>query len=417
MTKPWTQVATHLPKIEANSASLTLTSGLTDFPGPAVVIDGDGQLVEANTPGHALFAGLGRGTATLAQALSAGKPLQQRLHVENDGRSAAFDVTLLPLDGAKPSFLLLARDATLERNLTQALLISRQLFKDLVTCSSDFAWETKADGTFGFVSPRGALGFTAHELEGQPARTLYRDDRVPPISPFETHTALEGVEVWLERMDGALGCFEVSCLPVLNAEGEWCGARGVCRDVTAARERDAELRRAQARLEQLSRTDELTGLLNRRAFTQELERRLAHLTRHRHRGALLYLDLDNFKPVNDRFGHQRGDAVLRGFAEILVSSSRVGDTAARIGGDEFILWLEEVDADGAMTKAAALIRDVAGLNARYGAEGLPLGVSIGAALSVHGDTVESLLARADQAMYEAKRNGKGTVRLAADTAH
>ena len=387
-------------------------SMLAQFPGAVGIIDSVGRVTAMNDAGRGLASFLQQDAATLHALRAQGRPGHLRLQVADAARHQTWDVTVLPLAGDGGQLLLLGREATAERNLTQALVDSRQLFKDLVGCSSDFAWETKADGIFGFVSPRGALGYAARELEGRPARSLLVADLEPMLSPFESRSALDAVEVRLSRKDGSIGCFQVSCVPVMDAAGNWRGARGVCRDVTAVREREAELARTYETVERLSRTDELTGLLNRRAFVDELSRRLAHLQRYGRSGALLYLDLDNFKLINDRFGHQRGDMVLCGVAEILEGGSRVGDTAARIGGDEFVLWLEEVDAAGAEAKAVTLIAAVDHLNARFGSADCALGLSVGVALSNGAESAAAVFARADAAMYEAKRIGKGTVRLA-----
>jgi len=164
-----------------------------------------------------------------------------------------------------------------------------------------------------------------------------------------------------------------------------------------------------AALQRLSRTDELTGVLNRRAFLEDLERRLAHLARMNRSAALFYVDLDNFKAVNDERGHAAGDSVLRTLADLLRRESRAGDLVARLGGDEFALWIEELDEPRATATATTLLASAAAL-APQSARAAPLGISVGAALSDAGDgkDLEGLIARADQAMYPAKRSGKGT---------
>jgi diguanylate cyclase (GGDEF)-like protein/PAS domain S-box-containing protein len=159
----------------------------------------------------------------------------------------------------------------------------------------------------------------------------------------------------------------------------------------------------------LSRTDPLTGLFNRRAFFDELDRRLARL-RHGGRGAvLLYVDMDNFKPVNDRRGHQVGDEALCRFCDILRNEARSGDLAARLGGDEFALWIEGLDERGAAERARALLRAAEALKPFSGDPKRPLGISVGLAVVEpgSGEGAEQLVARADAAMYRAKAAGKG----------
>ena len=176
----------------------------------------------------------------------------------------------------------------------------------------------------------------------------------------------------------------------------------------------------QQRLERQARTDALTGLLNRRAFLEDLGRRLRRqsqdpLRAGRAEGALLFLDLDNFKPINDRLGHEAGDAALVSVAGLLRELVRPTDMAARLGGDEFALWLEDADAAGAASRAAAVCAAAARLDHRLGDGTPPITFSIGGAIRQPGtaETPEALLARADAAMYDAKRGGRDAWILAA----
>ncbi|MHA1114114.1 MAG: sensor domain-containing diguanylate cyclase [Alphaproteobacteria bacterium] len=162
-------------------------------------------------------------------------------------------------------------------------------------------------------------------------------------------------------------------------------------------------------LERASRTDALTGLMNRRAFNEGLATRIAHSRRTGRPGALIYVDLDNFKLINDRGGHEAGDTILCEVADLLAAGNRAADLAVRLGGDEFALWLEETGAKGARAKADSLLaagRDLAG---HSGDAARPFGFSLGIAMydPAAGETQEALLARADAAMYAAKSGGKG----------
>lgn len=390
------------------------------FPGPAALLDHEGGVLTANAAAKPLLAAIaGDALPALAAAIDAalrdGEARQERADLPG-ARGAALQITLIPSgEGGRATrqVLLLARDTTLERNLIQALMQSRQLFKDLVACSTDFAWETKADGRFGFVSPRGALGYTARELEGRSARDLAAPDDpetpAPAIWPFEANAQLDAVEIFLQRKDGSIGCFEVSCLPVRDTKGEWLGTRGVARDVTEARERVDALRRAQKKLNKLANTDGLTALLNRRAFITELDKRLERHRRNGLRGTLIYFDLDNFKKVNDVRGHQTGDAVLKAVADETRRVVRALDLASRIGGDEFLIWLEETGRPAAESIAQRLHDAGRALDREFGVAGFPLGLSIGAVFSrLEGaENAEALISRADEAMYVAKKGGKG----------
>lgn len=168
----------------------------------------------------------------------------------------------------------------------------------------------------------------------------------------------------------------------------------------------AELALARSRMAELeTRVDEdpLTGLLNRRGFVRSLERGLAYARRYGASAALLYLDLDRFKPVNDRYGHAAGDWVLGRVARLILSQVRASDTVARIGGDELAVLLWNVDAEQAREKARALETMIAGeIFERAGAR-ITLGLSAGVTMIEGEDTVETAVARADSAMYARKR--------------
>ncbi len=173
---------------------------------------------------------------------------------------------------------------------------------------------------------------------------------------------------------------------------------------------------AHERLSRMARTDGLTGLLNRRTFYEEAERRWrrARSTAAGASGALVYCDLDNFKLVNDHSGHGAGDDALRGVARILTELTRGQDLVARLGGDEFALWLEGADRAGAESKAAAILQAVRVLAHLSGDPARPFAVSLGIALADQTDAdLDSFFARADGAMYAAKQAGKGQVAFAA----
>lgn len=174
-------------------------------------------------------------------------------------------------------------------------------------------------------------------------------------------------------------------------------------------------------LERLARTDSLTHLLNRRAFLEEMDLVLDRAKRRGRDGCLLYVDLDNFKPINDTFGHEEGDTVLVAVAGLLQSYSRGYDLAVRLGGDEFALWLDETDLETACRRAEELIEACKPLSTFSAAPEQPFGISVGVApyiTSASGDLAE-LMSRADTAMYAAKRTGKNqySVELPPDDAH
>ncbi|MSO93291.1 MAG: diguanylate cyclase [Rhodospirillales bacterium] len=169
------------------------------------------------------------------------------------------------------------------------------------------------------------------------------------------------------------------------------------------------------RIVALSRTDSLTGLLNRRAFfEEELPRRLERLERNRESAALFYVDMDNFKRVNDVHGHQKGDEAILFLCDMLRDHSRPGDVIARFGGDEFAMWLDKIGPETTLKRATTLIKASGTLQKFSGSDTHPLGISVGIALYDPKDdeALEALLARADAAMYDVKKAVKGGFKVA-----
>ncbi len=155
-------------------------------------------------------------------------------------------------------------------------------------------------------------------------------------------------------------------------------------------------------LEASAETDALTGVLNRRGFDRELKRSLAYVKRYWTRAALMYVDLDGFKPVNDQHGHAAGDEILKAVAATLTRSLRASDTVARLGGDEFALILWNLSEGDAAAKARSLEMAVTGTTIARGETTLSVGASIGFAMLSAGDELADVLAKADRAMYARK---------------
>ncbi|HEY1749353.1 MAG TPA: GGDEF domain-containing protein [Xanthobacteraceae bacterium] len=155
--------------------------------------------------------------------------------------------------------------------------------------------------------------------------------------------------------------------------------------------------------------DPLTGTLNRRGFERELKRSLAYVKRYGATAALIYLDLDGFKTVNDRLGHAAGDAALKAVAAALCSRVRASDIVARIGGDEFAVLLWNITETDARAKAAALEAAAYATPVVWATSTLAVGASAGVTVCGPMDAAAEVLARADAAMYarKAERRGDG----------
>ena len=217
------------------------------------------------------------------------------------------------------------------------------------------------------------------------------------------------VEARLER-PGSVIHLLVSVGPLLGPRGEPLGSVVTLTDIT-------QRKAAEDQIEQLAFYDPLTHLPNRRLLQDRLRQTLAAGARGRRQGALLFIDLDNFKELNDTLGHDIGDLLLQQVAERLIECVRSGDTVARQGGDEFVVILKDLSAQP--EEAAAQAQDVgakilAALNQPYRLAGHDCHStpSIGATLiSDHQTTVDDLLKRADLAMYQAKAAGRNTLRF------
>lgn len=166
-----------------------------------------------------------------------------------------------------------------------------------------------------------------------------------------------------------------------------------------------QMRERVEELEELADTDTLVPLPNRRRFLRELERVVSNVTRHGTPAAVLYLDLDSLKAINDKHGHFAGDAALIHVARMLAGLVRSSDIAARIGGDEFALILDHLDHNSAIETSERLGRYIADNPLDLGAATVRLDVSIGITGILPGDSVADVMQRADRNMYVAKQEG------------
>jgi diguanylate cyclase (GGDEF)-like protein len=157
-----------------------------------------------------------------------------------------------------------------------------------------------------------------------------------------------------------------------------------------------------AALAERAEIDPLTDILNRRGFDRELKRALAYVKRYGVNAALVYIDLDGFKPVNDSHGHAAGDAVLKAVAMVLTRHVRASDLVARLGGDEFVVLLWNIGDEQACAKARALEEAIARTTATHAGATLSVGASAGVAPLLPLDAPVDALGRADRAMYARK---------------
>lgn len=221
-------------------------------------------------------------------------------------------------------------------------------------------------------------------------------------------------EIWNRRRDGELSPQWLTITAVLDARGQPTHYVGTAFDISQRLAEENEIRN-------LAFYDPLTGLANRRLLLDRLSHAFAKSSRSGKLGALIYIDLDRFKELNDRLGHAEGDRLLTFVADRLNTNVREGDTVARLGGDEFVILVEDLDgsAEDATQQATAVAEKLhAALNMPYPIQGIMpedwrCTPSLGVALFAdHRESSEALLQRADRALYAAKHAGRNTIRLA-----
>jgi diguanylate cyclase (GGDEF)-like protein/PAS domain S-box-containing protein len=231
---------------------------------------------------------------------------------------------------------------------------------------------------------------------------------------YETHARAplveEGLQAegWRTMPDGRQRYLIFSAAPIRNRQGAIVAAIQTLEDLTERKE-------AEKRLEQLAKFDSLTGLPNRVLFFDRLEQGVASASRYNHVLALLYIDLDGFKEINDSLGHDTGDRVLVEVAKRLKGCIRGSDTAARVGGDEFTVILTRVAGEKETAMIAERILDALTIPLLLGKGVLAVGASIGISLfPENGGDADALMKNSDTAMYQAKAEGKSRFRLFSD---
>jgi diguanylate cyclase (GGDEF)-like protein/PAS domain S-box-containing protein len=249
-------------------------------------------------------------------------------------------------------------------------------------------------------------GYTAQEVIGRDARFLQGDDTDQPEIAVLRQLLREQKEgrVTLRnyRKDGTLFYNELHIAPVRSAKGHVTNFVGVLNDIT-------ETKRYQEELEHHVNHDALTGLANRHLLQDRLQQALFRANRRNLRCAVMFLDLDHFKLVNDGLGHHVGDALLKSVAAELLTILRPEDTVARFGGDEFVLVANEVQDLADVTDIAERIVTRLSTPMFIGDEEITISASLGIAVYPDdGDSVDELLKNADAAMYHAKEGGRNS---------
>jgi diguanylate cyclase (GGDEF)-like protein/PAS domain S-box-containing protein len=313
-------------------------------------------------------------------------------------------VAVLGLLGALLVIELLGRATADQERLAGQLRRSERRFAALVTRSSDIVLVVSPDGLIQFASPafEAVLGYPIAETQSlHGAELVHPDDGVAVRSALDTAESSESTthqEFRLRRSDGSYLWFEAA-LTNLTADPDVGGIVANMRDIT--RRKDAEDRLAHAALH-----DSLTGLPNRSLIHNRIEQMQARAKRQRISTAVLFIDLDDFKDINDTLGHEAGDQLLAAVAARLSTALREGDTVGRLGGDEFVVLVDDASTGGG-EMVAERVRNVLAPPFQIAACEVPLHVtaSIGIAEAERASPGE-LLRDADIALYRAKSEGK-----------
>jgi diguanylate cyclase (GGDEF)-like protein/PAS domain S-box-containing protein len=300
----------------------------------------------------------------------------------------------------------------LERSANaEALFLESGRAQITLASIGDAVISTDVAGNITYLNPvaESMTGWSRQEASGQPLREVLRlvdgDSREPALNPLAMailHNSTVGLSTncLLIRRDGYEAAIEDTAAPIRDRRGRVTGAVIVFHDVGAARAMSL-------RMSYLAQHDFLTELPNRMLLNDRLTQAIASAHRHRASLALLFVDVDRFKPVNDTLGHAIGDQLLKSIARRLVACVRSSDTVSRYGGDEFVILLSEVAhaADAALSANKIL----AALSAPHHIEHQDLHVTASVGIGVYpddGTDAETLLRSADLALFNAKASGR-----------
>ncbi|RRQ20471.1 PAS domain S-box protein [Guyparkeria sp. SCN-R1] len=304
-------------------------------------------------------------------------------------------------------------DISRRKTLEDELRIGEARYRQLVENANDIIYTLTPDGVFSYVSPNWAttLGHPVDTVVGTHIRDYLHPADLSHCQGFLEQVLTSGqpqsgIEYRVRHQDGHWRWHISNAAALRGENGEVVAFLGIARDIT-------ERRAMEERIRQLAQHDGLTGLANRALFFEHLEQSLRLAARHGEKVALLFIDLDEFKPINDRLGHAAGDEVLVTTAWRLVDGLRESDLVGRLGGDEFVVLLHTpAGSEEALAVAGALCRSLA---EPLTVEGQTVGVSASIGVALYPDHAvggDDLVRAADRAMYRAKAAGRNRAALA-----
>lgn len=298
-------------------------------------------------------------------------------------------------------------DITERKQMEESIRQSEGRYRTILEEMADSYYEVDLAGNFTFVNDTMCrqLGYRREELMGASFRINVVKEDIGCIYQafdqiYKTGNPRRDIAYRIHHRDGTMRFVENSAFPMRNREGVIIGFRGIGRDVT-------ERKRNEEKIQYLATHDFLTGLPNRMMFGHLLQQAVQTAKRYQKQFAVLFIDLDGFKDINDRMGHEAGDELLKEIAQRLKNDLRAADVAARVGGDEFVLLMEEVTDSGSVATVARKINESIAQPLTIHGREQHITASIG--ISLYPNDAEegpALLSQADRAMYAAKANGK-----------
>ena len=300
--------------------------------------------------------------------------------------------------------------------LTARVRESEQRYRMLADYSHDVVVRMRADGQRLYVSPsaRDILGWEPAELLKPNQVLVHPDDRAVQqqtiAAVIESGHPVTAI-YRLRHKDGHYVWMEAAARAIPSADGNATDIIFAGRDVSQRVAAEQALKASRDELEAQAHLDSLTGLANRRQFDERLTHALGRPRRQGLAVALMYMDIDHFKQVNDSYGHAAGDEVLRVFGQRLSACVRAGDLVARLGGDEFVVLIEDLSAPQSAEAIARKLIESMAESIVVDSATLHVTTSIGIAYSMHPAVAKTLTAAADAALYAAKNAGRNTWQL------
>ena len=312
----------------------------------------------------------------------------------------------------------ISRNITEQHHLREQLRSSEERYRLLAANARDVIWTTEADGRCSYISPSvyGLLGFTPEEVMAEAWQAALAPDSLTIFRPYfqELQASIEADrelrsfrgEVEFTCKDGSTVWTEVIAVPMLDDQGRFVRLLGTCRDISERKQYEQELELANEHLQSLASIDALTEVWNRRHLETLMQQAISRSDRHGEPLTLILCDLDQFKAINDGFGHLIGDLVLIEFCRRIRSILRKGDSLGRWGGEEFILLLPHCSQPSGLALAEKL---------RAAIEATPFELagrvtaSFGVAQRRRAESQLDWLQRVDEALYAAKTAGRNRV--------